>query len=193
LIPLIHTIESMLVAQQKQQENIAEYIIYMYQIEDVIRGYNFDVDTILTNYVRPQLPDESFMEQYRKWYIALINQMKSARIEKAGHLGSLQEIMVELSYLHNTMINVTKDLHYVPIFEAAVPFIDEFKEKSNLKDKNHIEAAFQAIYMKLLLRLQKKEISAATEEAFDSMRILIAYLGKSYHKMKAGDLDFLKN
>ena len=55
----------MLVAQQKQKENIAEYIIYMYQIEDIIRAYNFDVEAILDNYVRPQLPDASLIEQYR--------------------------------------------------------------------------------------------------------------------------------
>jgi hypothetical protein len=46
--------------------------------------------------------------------------------------------------------------------------------------------------MKLLLKLQKKEISPESEEAFDSMRMLLAYLSKSYHKMKSGDVDFLK-
>jgi len=183
----------MLVAQQKQQENIAEYMIYMYQIEDIIRAYKFDVEEILEHYVRPQLPDESFLQQYREWYIGLIKEMKSARIEKVGHLPSLQEIMIELSYLHNTMLSVTKNAHYVPVFELAAPFIDEFKEKSDQKDKNQTEAAFQAIYMKLLLRLQKKEISASTEEAFDAMRVMIAYLSQAYKKMKEGDLDFLKN
>ena len=43
------------------------------------------------------------------------------------------------------------------------------------------------------MKLQKKEISPNTEDAFDSMRILLAYLSKSYHKMKNGDLDFLNN
>ena len=71
--------------------------------------------------------------------------------------------------------------------------INDFKQKSNLKDKNDIEIAFHAMYMKLLLRLQKKEISAETEDAFDSMRIMLAYLSRGYHKMKSGDLDFLKN
>jgi hypothetical protein len=66
-------------------------------------------------------------------------------------------------------------------------------EKSNLKDKNHLETAFHGLYMKLLLKLQKKDISSETEEAFDSMRILVAYLSRAYHKMKNGDLDFLKN
>jgi hypothetical protein len=79
------------------------------------------------------------------------------------------------------------------LFSSALSFINEFKEKSNLKDKNEIEIAFHALYMKLLMRLKKQEISSATEEAFDSMRILLAYLAKAYHQMKNGSMDFLKN
>lgn len=183
----------MLVAQQKNKENIAEYILYMYQIEDIIRAFNFDVEAILANYVEPQLPDTSFINQYREWYTSLIQQMKSQRIEKIGHLSDNQEILIELSYLHNTLLNMTKDEKYIGIFEVASRFIDELKAKSNLKDKNHVEIAFHGMYMKLLLKLQKKEISAETEEAFDSMRIMLAYLGQGYHKMKAGDLNFLNN
>jgi hypothetical protein len=47
--------------------------------------------------------------------------------------------------------------------------------------------------MKLLMRLQKKEISAETEEAFDAMRILLAYLSRSYHQMKNGDGQYWNN
>ncbi len=63
----------MLIAQQKLKENIAEYILYMYQIEDVIRAYSFDVEEIIENYVKPQLPDASFLPSYRKWYTDLIH------------------------------------------------------------------------------------------------------------------------
>jgi hypothetical protein len=181
----------MQVAQQKLNENIAEYVLYMYQIEDVIRAYQFDVDAIIKNYVEPQLPDASFVNQYREWYQGLVTQMKSQKIEKVGHLVSTQEILVELSYLHNTMVSM-ENAKYSSVYNHAVKYIDEFKAKSNLKEKNHIEIAFHAMYMKLLLKLQKKEISPESEEAFDSMRMLLAYLSKSYHKMKSGDVDFLK-
>lgn len=183
----------MQIAKQKLDENIAEYILYMYQIEDVIRAYNFDVDAIMENYVQPQLPDESFSNQYRSWYNDLVRQMKLQKIEKSGHLVSLQEIIIELSYLHNTLLNMTKDHKYVGVFETANKFIEEFKLKSNLKDKNHLELAFHAMYMKLLLKLQQKEISAATEEAFDAMRVMLAYLSQAYRRMKAGDMNFLNN
>jgi len=183
----------MLIARQKYNENIAEYILYMYQIEDIIRAYEFNVDLIIENYVRPQLPDASFIEQYREWYADLTKKMIFQRIEKQGHLDELKEIIVELSYLHNTLLNLSDDNKYRTLYEAASTFIEEFKLKSNLKDKNHIEILFHAMYMKLLLRLQKKEISAETEEAFDSMRILLAFLAKSYKQMKSGSLNFFNN
>lgn len=183
----------MLIAKQKLNENIAEYILYMYQVEDVIRAYKFEVEEIIEHYVRPQLPDESFIGQYRNWYIALIQQMKLQQIQKTGHILELSEIMVELSYLHNTLINLTGDHKYKDLVDRSTPLVEEFRGKSNLKDKNQIELLFGAMYMKLLLKLQKKEISAETEEAFDAMRIQLAYLSHAYHRMKRGDLDFLKN
>ena len=183
----------MLIAQQKQKENIAEYILYMYQIEDVIRAYKFDIDAIMELYVLPHIPNASFTESYRRWYMGLIQDMQDQRIQKVGHLVDLKEIMIEISYLHNTLINLQDDHKYKGVFERALPMIDEFKDKSNLKDKNHIEIAFHAMYMKLLLRLQKKEINPETEEAFDAMRVMLAYLSRSYAQMKSGDMDFLKN
>ena len=183
----------MLISQQKLKENIAEYILYMYQIEDVIRAYEFNVDLIIENYVRPQLADASFIPDYVKWYTDLISKMKSQKIEKSGHLHELNEIMIEISYLHTTLINLVKDEKYKVLFENALQNIEDFKNKSNLKDKNHIEIAFHALYMKLLLRLQKKEISAESEAAFDTMRALLAYLARSYRQMKNGSIDFINN
>ena len=183
----------MKIAEQKFQENIAEYVPYMYQIEDVIRAYNLDIDTIMEAHVKPQIEDQLLQARYRQWYIKLINEMKSQKKEKSGHLASTQEVMVELSYLHNTMINMTRDKTYIDLTDKASKFLDEFREKSNLKEINTVELAFHGMYMKLLLRLQKKEISEQTEEAFEAMRGMLAYLSQAYHKMKSGDLDFLNN
>ena len=36
----------MFTASQKRKENIAEYLIYMWHIEDVIRAYGLDMDRI---------------------------------------------------------------------------------------------------------------------------------------------------
>lgn len=183
----------MFIAQKKLQENVAEYILYMYQIEDVIRSFEFDLDAIMSAYVSPQLPDESFHAQYRQWYGDLIQQMKNQKLEQKGHLYLIQEVMIELSYLHNTLLNMANDEKYKTLYETALEHIEAFREKSNLKDKNHIEIMFHALYMKLLLKLQKKEISAESEVSFDAMRICIAYLTRAFHQMKRGELTFFNN
>lgn len=183
----------MFIAQSKLQENVAEYILYMYQIEDLIRSFQFDLDKIMHDFVLPQLPDRSFETQYRQWYGDLIQQMKSQKIEEKGHLYLIQEVMIELSYLHNTLLNLANDEKYKTIYDTALEHIEAFKEKSNLKDKNHIEIMFHALYMKFLLKLQKKEISSESEDAFDAMRVVIAYLTRAYHQMKRGELTFFNN
>ena len=83
----------MLVAQKKQKENIAEYILYMFQVEDVIRAYKFDLDKLMDTYVKPHIPNSSFLPAYRKWYNDLIQNMLGQRIEKVGHLMELKEII----------------------------------------------------------------------------------------------------
>ncbi len=41
----------MIIASQKRKENIAEYLIYMWQIEDIIRANNLDIDKIKENVI----------------------------------------------------------------------------------------------------------------------------------------------
>jgi hypothetical protein len=183
----------MLIAQKKRNENIAEYILYMYQIEDLIRAYKFDLDGLMEQFVRPQLPDASFMEQYRRWYDQLMVAMQSEKIVEVGHLLDVQEVLVELSYLHHSLLTVMNDEKYQQLYQTALPYIEDFQAHSNLKEKNQVEVCFHALYMKFLLRLQKKEISAETEEAFDNMRILLAYLSRAYHQMKNGEGQYWNN
>lgn len=182
----------MRIAEQKLKENIAEYVLYMFQIEDIIRAYQFDVDRIMEHYVHPQLPDEMERIAYRRWYADLVKKMMAQRLEKSGHLLELKEILLELSFLHNSLLEHSTS-HYKSVFEKALPFIEEFREKSNLRDKNQIEIMFHALYMKLLLKLQGKTVSAESEEAFEAMRKVLAQLSKSYRMMKEGNADFLNN
>ena len=119
----------MKIAKIKIEENIAEYILYMYQIEDTIRAFNFNVDQIMMHVVQPQLDNQNDLISYKKnWYLELINKMKIQGIEKQGHLGELSDIIVELSYLNNTLLTIANDKKYQNIAEKTTPFVEEFKK-----------------------------------------------------------------
>ncbi|MBQ1485634.1 MAG: DUF4924 family protein, partial [Muribaculaceae bacterium] len=36
----------MIIAKQKRQENIAEYLLYLWQVEDLLRACNLDIDKV---------------------------------------------------------------------------------------------------------------------------------------------------
>lgn len=182
----------MFVSQEKLQSNIAEYVIYMYQVEDMVRAYNFNIDKIRLNIIRPQVKSESFEDEAVKWYEDIISEMKKRDLLRKGHLHRLGEVMTELIYLHNTLKDVVEDKKYLELLASAEGNVEAFQKKSDLGNMHLVEVCFQALYMKLLLKLQGKEVGAESETAFDTMRIILAYLSKAYHQMKAGDMSMFE-
>lgn len=183
----------MLIALQKQKENIAEYLLYMFQIEELIRSLDLDLDKIMTHLVEPSIPNPSYLKQYREWYADLIKQMKVRGLEKEGHTETVNEVIMELVYLHNTLLTVVNDEKYKTLVEHAATYLTEFKGKSNMTQRTDIEVLLHAMYMKLQLKLRKQEISAETEEAMDKLRIQLAYLAREYNRMKSGNWNFGQN
>ncbi|MFC2121971.1 DUF4924 family protein, partial [Bacteroidota bacterium] len=62
----------MIIAKEKRYTNIAEYILYMWQIEDIIRAYKFDIDEIEKNIISKYDQPENILKEIRYWYISLI-------------------------------------------------------------------------------------------------------------------------
>lgn len=183
----------MLVAQKKQEENIAEYVLYLFQIEDIVRSLNFDIEKIMESVVKPNLPDTSFEAQYRSWYEEIIREMKRSSLEKKGHLDRVMEVMKELLFLHNTLFAIQGESKYKQLCTNSSSFIGEFREKASMKNQHEVEILIHAMHMKLQFRLRKKEITQETEEALDTMRIQLAFLVREYHKMKSGDYSSMQN
>ena len=67
----------MITASQKRKENIAEYLLYMWQIEDIIRANGLDIDKIKHNIIDkyPDLSDSQRREM-TEWYESLIDMMR---------------------------------------------------------------------------------------------------------------------
>ncbi|MEZ4936298.1 MAG: DUF4924 family protein [Crocinitomicaceae bacterium] len=182
----------MRIAEKKYQENIAEYILYMYQIIDIIRANNLDIEQIQNTVISESADDEDF-DAYTKWYNGLILKMKDQNIEKKGILDELSELQMELFYLHNTLLAVLKDKKYQEYFSKAEEAIEDFQRKSNSPNLNVIEVCFNALYFNLLMNLKGMEITEGTKTAFDSIRIVIAYLAKEYKDMRESKGKFSMN
>ncbi len=174
----------MLISEQKKKENIAEYVIYMWQIEDLIRAYNFNPETIEKEIIANFDIDDEQYEKMKSWYDFLIQSMLNEKIEQKGHLQFLNDVVLELDVLHNKLLESEKNIEYKQEFENLMPFIEDLYSKITDFDKNFIEICFEALYGYLLLRLSKKNISIETQEAVSKISSFLSLLTKYYHKQE---------
>ncbi len=171
----------MIIAQQRKKENLAEYILYMWQVEDIIRAYNFDINAIEKNIIAHFKETPEKQKEIYEWYDNLIAMMRLEKIEKSGHLQILKNNVNELFDFHLHLLNNVKDSKYIGYFQQAAGNIAEFKTKSNAEaNSNDIEICLTALYGILMLKLQQKEISKDTLAAISTFSQLIAYLTAKY-------------
>lgn len=179
----------MLIARIKKETNIAEYIIYMWQIEDIIRSYKFDHQKIEKEIVEKFNQPEKVKHEISKWYKDLILDMKEEGIEKTGHLKSLKKIVNGINVLHHTLLTTIQDKKYQLFYDHAKASIDELVKRSKGNFQNEIEASLNALYGLLLLRLKGEKISAETTEAMESISKMLSHLAYQYNQMKMGKLN----
>lgn len=171
----------MITASQKRKENIAEYLLYMWQIEDVIRAYNLDISEIKANVVDRyvQLDDDKRHEML-EWYESLIDMMRSEGVEKKGHLQINRNTLSSLVALHQALLADPKFADYSEEFYRTLPFIVELRAKSGDEKVGEIETCFNALYGLLMMRLQHKEVSAETLSAIKQISHFIALLARNF-------------
>jgi hypothetical protein len=182
----------MRLAEEKKKTNIIEYLLLMYQMEDLVRACQFDLDILVERFIRPHIKEEQLVQDYSRWYGEIAKDLKAFRREKSGHINEVYEIQMELFYLHNSLLTITPNEEYIKVYAEVQPLINEFRDKTPMQ-LNDVDLCIHGLYMKLQLKLQGQEISQETENAFDAMRKMLTSLAKSFHKMKAGDVSFFMN
>lgn len=178
----------MIIASQKRKENIAEYLLYMWQIEDLMRANDLDIDKIQANIINKYNLSAEQAKQMREWYESLIDMMRSEGIQKSGHLQMNKNIISQLAALHQTLLKDARFPEYTAEFYRTLPYIVELRAKSGESKSGEIETCFNALYGLLLLRLQGKEISADTQKALTQISHFLAILSNDFKLDEAGRL-----
>jgi hypothetical protein len=181
----------MIIARQKFKENIIEYLLYMWQIEDLIRAHNFNIDAIYEKVIK-QFP-EQYHTEMKEWYQVLIDKMIAENVKIKGHISDLTYILSELNQLHNMLLTVFNDEKYRFLYQNAAPYIDELKNKTLEKTKSDVEICLLGLYGVYLLRLKKQNVSEATRKSTETFSKMLAYLNKKYFEMKSGNLHLNLN
>ena len=179
----------MFVSRELRKKNIAEYLLYMWQVEDLLRANELSMEKIAASLVSPyNLPQEQSNELY-EWYANLVEMMRLEDVKESGHLQINKNVIIMLVDLHLRLLKSPKVPFYSAAYYKALPFIVEFRNKSNGREKNEIENCFDALYMVWMMRLQKREVSEQTLEATGEISKFISTLSLYYSEEEAGRLD----
>lgn len=171
----------MIVASKKRKENIAEYLLYMWQIEDLIRANGLDIDKLRTNIIDKFNLDETQRREMTEWYESLIDMMRREGVTEHGHLQMNKNILNQLVQLHQALLKDPAFPEYTAEFYRTLPYIVELRGKAGENQVGEIETCFTALYGMLMMRLQQKETSEATRNAIAQISRFIALLSKDFH------------
>jgi len=176
----------MIVARQKRKENIVEYLIYMWQVEDLIRACHFKMDeieaSILSKYEQP----EEILQEIRQWYQELMEQMCKEGVMEQGHLQYNNDLVSELNTLHLHLLKSPQETIYCALYYKTLPAIVHLRSKSGGRLVSEIESCLTALYGYFLLKMQNKAINEETAESLKQIGSLLAFLAARYHEREEG-------
>ncbi len=178
----------MFISQNLRKKNIAEYLLYMWQIEDLIRAYDCSLSRIRREYISRFDYNDEQKDEVADWYGNLIRMMNEEGCREGGHIQINKVVLQQLIELHNQLLDSADFPFYGSEYYKVLPFIVELRNRGANKDKNEIETCFDALYGVMMLRLQKKEISTETEHAVKEMTTFVGMLNDYYFKDKNGEL-----
>ena len=170
----------MIVAQKLRKQNISAYIIYMFQVEDIIRAYGLDVDRICKEYLpRFQYTEEQIADQ-REWYAGLIRMMKEEGVQESGHVQVVKNTLMLMAERHQELLADPKQPFYSAAYYKALPYIVELRSKGMGKEKNEIENCVDALYGATVLKMQGRELTDQTKQALQPIKHLLEMLSNIY-------------
>ena len=145
---------------KSKKDNIAEYILYLWQMEDYLRAFPQNAEAT------PELHDLNEM-------------MHREGIVDGGHLALANNALAELIDLHTTLLN--EDAMYRAAIIRLQPSLNLLKAKTDRPTMSDIEACLVLLYQIMMLRLQKKEITPETASVQQQATQVLTFLSRTYH------------
>jgi len=180
----------MIIAREKKKENIIEYLLYMFQIENAMRALGLDEERIMRDLVARYDQPEEVQKEISEWYHHLLQMMKDERRQEKGHLQFLKNQMNDLYAAHKRMLGDPDEAVYAEVFREAMPDLEVLRKKINHPEAHEVENALEGVYAYLLLNMQKEKISDDTRAAVDRITRWLFLLGKKYRELEKGEKEW---
>ena len=147
---------------RSKKDNIAEYILYLWQMEDFLRAFPAQAEG---------------NEELRE----LKEMMHREGITESGHLQLAKNALEEMEELHASLLD--EDAMYRAAIIRLKPSLNLLKAKTDRPTMSDIEACLILLYQIMMLRLQKREISPETASVQEQATQVLRFLSQSYRSL----------
>ena len=146
---------------KNKKENIAEYILYLWQLEDYLRAFPEQAEG------NDELTD-------------ILRMMHTDDVMDGGHIQLAQIALKELEMLSDDILN--QEATYRAAMIRVTPALNMLKARTDRPTMSNVEACLVLLYQIMMLRLQQLPISAETEDGQRQATGILQYLSKTYYK-----------
>ncbi len=181
------------IAQQKRKENIAEYILYLWQLEDLLRALQFSPEAIYATLVKPRHLDSQQEQLLLAWYMDIAHLLEQEGKEKSGHLDHTLHLISDMHDLHLRLMNQQEvDVMYRQRYTVLTQYLPTLRSLLGKEsDMSDTELCFRALYAAMLYRI-KGEGESVVADTLEVISPFVATLTDYFHKVEKGEIDLFK-
>ena len=170
------------IAQAKRRENVAEYILYLWQIEDLLRALQFSPEAVFSQLVAPRNLGEEQQLVYLQWYMELADLLRQEGKEEQGHLDHTLHLIADLHNLHLQLQQLPAGRRYRAAFARLAPELPRLRAVLG-KETSDTELCFRALYAAMLYRIKGEGDKSAVTDTLEYISPVIAELADMHGKV----------
>lgn len=181
------------IAKAKRHENIAEYILYLWQLEDLLRAMQFSPEAIFSQLIAPRGDVEEGMRPvFLMWYMDIANLLKAEGKEEKGHLEHTLHLIADLHDLHLQLMKLPVGAHYRTTYARLEPHLPRLREVLGNPGMSDTELCFRALYATMLYRMKGEGEKSAIQDTIDCISPVIGELSAMHGKVERGEIDLFQ-
>ena len=180
------------IAQAKRKENIAEYILYLWQVEDLLRALQFSPEAIYSQLIATRSIPEEQRHVYLLWYMDIVNLLHEEGKEQKGHLQHTLHLISDLHDLHLQLLRLPAGERYRSVWARLQPVLPPLRLVLADGDMSDTELCFRALYAAMLYRIKGEGGKGAVTDTVEYISPVIAELASMYRKVERGEIDLYK-
>ncbi len=181
------------IALSKRKENIAEYILYLWQLEDLLRALQFSPEAVYSTLIAPRKElDEQQKSAFLIWYMDIANLLRQEGKEEKGHLEHTLHLIRDLHDLHLQLLKLPIGAHYRATFARLEPELPRLRAIIGNPGMSDTELCFRALYAAMLYRIKGEGGRSAVTDTIEYISPVVAELAALHGKVERGEADLYK-